>query len=386
MFIDVGSRQETKHGQNACGDFFLCRRPRDEGRVLAVLSDGLGSGVKASILARMTATMLLGFVEEDIDIAKAAEIMLNSLPVCRVRQISYATFSLVECDDEGHVRVVEEGNPEFFWLRGSRELKAPFTVVPSASFPDRLLKIYRFRAELDDRLVFCTDGVTQAGLGRPGPAGSGLGREGLADLLKRRLERRPSTDSHELARCAVDRAAELSPGRRPADDVSAAAVHFRTPRKAVVFTGPPYERSRDAYYAAIFDRFVGRKAVCGGTTANLLARELGRTLKVGGFGSGDLPPTSTMDGVDLITEGVLTLSRASAYLEQDALDQPDAAGSLVRFLLGADVIRIMEGSGLNGAALNPSLNLDCDFRRNLVKRLAELLRRRHLKTVTIQRI
>ena len=118
MFIDIDCHQIKKYNQNAFGDYFTSKRYPDEGKLIAVLSDGLGSGIKANILSCMTATMLLRFVEkQEIPIRKAAEIVMNSLPVCKVRKISYSTFSIIDVNDEGVARIIEEGNPEFLWIK-----------------------------------------------------------------------------------------------------------------------------------------------------------------------------------------------------------------------------------------------------------------------------
>jgi DNA polymerase III delta prime subunit len=206
------------------------------------------------------------------------------------------------------------------------------------------------------------------------------------DFLKARLDRQGGLDSHRLACQVVDLALKLSPGRKPVDDVSAAVVHFRVPRRCVLFTGPPFEKRRDSYYASSFAGFKGRKAVCGGTTAQLLARELGRSLRVGHESRGGLPPMSIMEGVDLVTEWLVTMTRAIVYLEANDTTQADAAGALTRFLLSHDMIHIMEGTGINVANFDPSSSFDHDVRRNVVKRLAETLRTKHLKSVKIQRV
>jgi hypothetical protein len=281
---------------------------------------------------------------------------------------------------------VEEGNPDFLWFRGNKSLAAPYSLIESQSFPDRLLKFYQFQVIQGDRLIFCSDGVTQAGIGQPGPANLGLGRNGLEDFLQARLERHYTIDGAMLAREIIGQAVKLSPRHKPVDDISAVVIHFRTPRRCVLFTGPPFEKRRDSYYAKSFDQYPGRKAICGGTTASLLARELGRTITVGSNSRSDLPPMSYMDGVDLVTEGLLTMSRAIKYLEIDQLSPADPAGSLVRFLLNHDVIQIMEGTGVNMANFDPSQVVDLDLRRNVVSKLAEVLREKHLKTVNIQRI
>ena len=385
MFTDIGCARLKKYDQNAFGDYFASKRIAEQGRLIAVLSDGLGSGIKANILACMTATMLLRFVEEDREIKKAAEIVMNSLPVCRIRGISYATFSAVECDDEGHVRVVEEGNPDFLWLRGDLIIKPGYNVIRSTAFNDRQLKVYQFQAELGDRLLFCSDGVTQAGLGQEGRWRAGLRREGLSDMLRLVLKSRKDIASADLARYVVQRAQAVDQDGLARDDISSFVVYFRTPRQVLVFTGAPFDESRDAHYAGIFDRFEGRKIVCGGTTANLLARELGRTITVRDDpAGGHLPPIASMPGVDLITEGAVTLTRALEYLEKDELERADAAGQLLDFLLKSDLIHFMVGSKINQANFDPSQTVELDIRRNIVNRLAEALQRKFLKKTHVR--
>jgi hypothetical protein len=143
--MDVGISQEKKYNQNAFGDYFISKRLPLEESLIAVLSDGLGSGIKANILATMTATMLLRFVEKNFNLQKAAEIIMGSLPVCRVRQISYATFSVVKCDEVGTAHIVEEGNPDFIWMRGKELMKAPFQTLTCSSRTNLLTTINRKR-------------------------------------------------------------------------------------------------------------------------------------------------------------------------------------------------------------------------------------------------
>ena len=142
MFIDIDCSQMKKYNQNAYGDYFISKRYPDEAKLIAVLSDGLGSGIKANILSCMTATMLLKFIEgAQIQISKAAEIIMNSLPVCKVRKISYSTFSAIEVDDEGNAKIVEEGNPQFIWIRNGEVLQPEYKSIPSKTFKNRCLKV-----------------------------------------------------------------------------------------------------------------------------------------------------------------------------------------------------------------------------------------------------
>lgn len=384
MFIDIDCHQQKKFGQSAYGDYFTSKRYPDSGRLVAVLSDGLGSGIKADILACMTATMLLKFIEAESDIAKACEIIMNSLPVCQVRKISYSTFSAIDYED-GTAKIVEEGNPEFIWIRGGRVLQPPYEVITSKTFPNRHMHIYHISLQLEDRLIFCSDGVTQAGIGSR-ELNLGLRREGLIKVLEDILKKRPSISSSDLSKAIVRAAQDVEPGRKAIDDISAVSIYCRMPRNALVFTGPPYYQDKDNYYARIFNAFEGKKAVCGGTTANLVSRELGVPVETPlSMNIGDLPGLSTMDGVDLVTEGILTLTRTSEYLEQTRTSYPDdAAGRLVEFLLDSDCITFMVGARLNQAHYDPNLPVEIEIRKNVVKKIANLLENKFMKKIIIQ--
>ena len=385
MFIDVDSCQVKKYNQNAYGDYFVSKRYPDEGRLIAVLSDGLGSGIKANILSCMTATMLLRFIEdEQISIKKAAKIIMNSLPVCKVRHISYSTFSAVDCNDEGDVKIVEEGNPEFIWIRNNEVMKPDFVIIKSKTFKNRQMKVYKLKLRLGDRLIFCSDGVTQSGLGG-GRLKLGLRREGLIVLVKDKLTEHPDISSTELAQYIVQQAINIETNRKPKDDISACVMYFREPRESLVFTGPPFHQNKDAEYAQMFANFKGKKAICGGTTANLLSRELNRPVTMEKTISiGKLPACSYMEGVDLVTEGVLTLTKASEYLESGIFDIDNAAGKLVKFFLDSDCINFMVGAKLNQAHYDPALPIEIEIRKTIVKKIAAVLQDKYLKKVSVQ--
>lgn len=383
MFIDVACKQLKKYNQNAYGDYFLSKRYPDTGRLIAVLSDGLGSGIKANILSCMTATMLLKFVEGQVNIKKAAEIIMNSLPVCKVRKISYSTFSAIDCDDDGNVKIVEEGNPQFIWIRDGNVQNIKAVEVVSKNFKNRVLMTYKFVAKQGDRIIFCSDGVTQTGLGSS-KLPLGLEREGLIKALKVMLDENPTVSSSELSREIVLMAKNIENDRKPKDDVSASVIYFREPREALVFTGPPYHQEKDYQYAEMFSEFIGKKAICGGTTANLISRELGlpieteRTISIG-----NLPACSNMKGVDLVTEGILTLTKSAEYLESGFGDADNAAVKLVNFLLDSDCIKFMVGAKLNQAHYDPSLPIEIEIRKNIIKKIANLLETKFFKKVDI---
>ena len=167
LFIDTGYSQCCHFAEKACGDAVAFKRIPAEERLLAVLADGLGHGLKANILALMTTTMALRFSAEDREIVHSAEIIMDSLPVCQVRQISYATFTIVDTRLGGITRVVEMGNPEFLLFRGGTVHPVDGVEFASPKYSDRTMTAYTFQAQPEDRVIFFSDGVTQAGLGSP---------------------------------------------------------------------------------------------------------------------------------------------------------------------------------------------------------------------------
>jgi len=111
FFIEVNSQQRNHHGERICGDVFLSENVREESRIITVLSDGMGHGVKANILATLTSTMALNFTKEHKEPDRIAEIIMNTLPVCSERKISYATFSIVDLESDGRANILEYDNP-----------------------------------------------------------------------------------------------------------------------------------------------------------------------------------------------------------------------------------------------------------------------------------
>jgi len=384
MFIDIDCSQEKKHKQNAYGDNFLSKRYPEEGRLIGVLSDGLGSGIKANILSSMTSTMLLRFIAAGRDLKKACEVIMNTLPICQVRKISYATFSAIDCNDDGNAKIVEEGNPQFLWVRKGEVLCPAVNVVTSKKFANRKMQTYEIELEPDDRLIFCSDGVTQAGLGSP-IYKLGWRREGLIDFVLEKLKTNETISSRKLSYEIVREAQRKEVDRKAKDDISAMVLHFRKPRDLMIFTGPPYYADKDKEYAELLDKFEGKKAICGGTTANLIARELNRQISCQlSKAAGNLPASSEMDGIDLITEGVLTLTQAVEYLENGIANPKDAAGKLINLILDSDCIHFMIGAKLNQAHYDPDLPIELEIRKNIVKKMAKILEEKYIKRVTLQ--
>ena len=383
MFIDIACSQKKKYNQNAYGDFFASNRFPNMNRVVAVLSDGLGSGIKANILACMTSTMLLKFMENHSDIEKSCEIIMNSLPVCKVRGISYSTFSAIDCFENGKAKIVEEGNPDFIWIRGREVLKPECQIIQSKDFKNRKMKVYNIKLEKYDRIIFCSDGATQVAMGtKQYPLG--LERDGLIKIIMHKLEQEPEISSQKLADYLVKQIELIAPNRELKDDTSIVSIYCRDPRESLIFTGPPYHQEKDSYYAKFFMDFKGKKAISGGTTANIISRELNiPVIAKLSMNSGRLPGLSEMKGVDLVTEGILTLTKTLEYLESGKSEE-NAAKTLMDFLLDSDVIYFLVGAQMNKAHYDPNLPIEIEIRKNIIKQMASVLEEKYLKKVNVQ--
>jgi hypothetical protein len=385
VFVEVEATQRNRYGEDICGDAFKTLRLADEGRVIAVLSDGLGHGVKASILSLMTATMALKYTAKDADIVRTAEVIMDALPVCQVRKISYATFTVVDIFSDGATRVVEMDNPPVILLRAGKAQSLDFEEVSSPRYHDRVIRVYDLTMQPGDRLIFTSDGITQAGLGSERMR-LGWRIKGCREYVEEIVAKDPSISARTLSQKILGQALRQEPFQRAYDDMTAAVIYFRRPRRAIVLTGPPYAAHRDKEFAEMLAEFPGRKIICGGTTANIVARELGRTIRdsLSGGGVSDIPPAAEMDGVDLVTEGILTLTRLARLLEQDdAPREKNPAALLYDILVDSDSIEFVVGARINEAHQDPNLPIDLEIRRNIIKRICKVLEEKYLKETRI---
>ncbi|HSW40424.1 MAG TPA: SpoIIE family protein phosphatase, partial [Acidobacteriota bacterium] len=218
-FLEVDFSQQWKHGQDICGDTFYCYKTSKDGRVIVVLSDGLGSGVKANILASMTTRMAAQFAASDLDFLRSATIIMDTLPVCQVRQISYSTFSIVDCRPDGETRVIEMDNPACLFLRRNMILSVPCTVMQSPRYPDRRMRVSHATLEPGDRIVLLSDGILHSGLGtREYPLG--WREEDFRKFVTLRLESDPDISARRLAEIIVREALRKEPNSRAQDDMT----------------------------------------------------------------------------------------------------------------------------------------------------------------------
>lgn len=388
-FVEVGSHQQSKAGQRIPGDTFISRRSKRGDRTVTVLSDGLGSGVKAGVLSTLTATMALTLVERGVPIERVARAIMETLPVCRTRRISYSTFTIVDISSDGRTRIIEYDNPAYLWLRCG-EIVSPERVPLTVERPEgRTATLYysEIQTREEDRILFCSDGVTQSGMGTPAfPLG--WGTEGLRTVVESTICEEPGISAAQLARRVVQEGLRRD-AFRAKDDISSVVIYFRSPRRLLVATGPPLDEAKDPELAERIRTFAGRVVISGGTTGNIVARELGRTPKVALHRLDPrIPPYATMEGVDLMTEGIITLARVGEILQtlrpEDTPPAPiGAAERLVHQLLESDSIDFVVGTRINQAHQDPNVPADLELRRTITRRLAATLQDKFLKETTI---
>lgn len=392
-FIEVGHYQVCKHKQHAEGDVFLSQKNPTDGRVITALSDGLGSGIKAGVLATLTATMATRFIAADIPMRRAAEIIMNTLPVCKDRGISYATFTLVDIEPNNTVRIMEYDNPPYVLIR-QETIVEPIKEITKlerknkSTAPKREaeLQYSRYLARPGDRLVFFSDGVTQSGMGSPNhPFGWGI--ENVQNFILEKVLENPDISARNLAK-AVVKEALMFDGYKSKDDITCGVIYGRNPRDLLVVTGPPLRKESDEDFARLFDSFDGKRIVCGGTTANILSRVLNRPIKVQlrDFDA-KIPPYSEMDGAEMVTEGIITMGAVAELLENGAKTEGqkvNAATKMVDLFLDSDRIKFIVGTKINEAHQDPNMPVELEIRRNVVKKISALLQDVYLKDVSIQ--
>lgn len=388
FFIEVDMWQHNCKGRPVCGDVFLSKKIKEENRLVMVLSDGLGSGIKANVLASLTASMAVNYTLLKEPIGRIAHTIMKTLPVDSERKISYATFTIVDIESDGETHVVEYDNPSYVLIRNGKVItpEKQSITLEECSVRRKVMYHSHFSAQKEDRMVIFSDGVTQSGMGtRQMPFG--WGDKAVEKYILSELKKKPTRSATTLAKKIVQQA-QNNDIYIAKDDTTCAVVYFREPRHLLICTGPPFHEQKDRYLASIVKSYKGKKIICGGTTAQILSREFGQEIEVGfNVGKSGLPPTSSMEGVDLITEGILTIGKVAEILE--AHTSGDVIGDgpaveIVHMLLQNDIIDFVVGTKINIAHQDPNLPVELEIRRNVIKRIVKLLEEKFLKEVRLQ--
>jgi len=368
-FFDIHSQSLNRFGEELCGDQVkFLRTPQ---RTVIVLSDGLGSGVKANILATLTSQILLTMLREDVGLPDVVETVIGTLPTYRPRKLAYATFTILDIENTtGRFHVYNFDNPAPFFLKQGKISDLPVTLLHILK---KDIQVSEGVLQKGDFLGLATDGVLYAGLG--GAMNFGWGRENIAGNISEMFTRRIYA-AHAVVNAVMTKTRQLY-DNRPGDDATFVGVLARTRTELMIFTGPPSDESHDYLYVDRLLDFPGKKVICGGTTGKIVAAMIKEeivtdmsTLRE------DVPPIGAIPGIDLVTEGIITMARVLDMLRECRGDlslltaDNNGAYLLIRELLLADSIQFLVGQKVNPFYQNPLLPKNVSIRRSVIEQIA----------------
>ncbi|MCK9413121.1 MAG: serine/threonine-protein phosphatase [Prolixibacteraceae bacterium] len=386
--IEIDFAQKQPSGQIVCGDVFISKLIKEDGRTVLVLSDGVGHGVKANVLATMTATMALNYTVLYKRPEAAARIIMQALPRDSSGVETYATFTIIELESDGMVRIVNYDNPKSVIVRNG----VPFTPtkeylldITGIENVGKVLRCREFRAMKEDRIVFMSDGITQSGMENERMK-MGWEQQNVEAYVVQQLARASDISARRLSKKILNKAIQ-NDGFHLRDDASCGVIYFRDPREMLLVTGPPFFKAKDHDFALRINDYKGVKIVCGGTTAEIIARELHQEIETEiSLSTPYAIPRYLMSGFNLVTEGILTIGKVEELLENydsEIRYGNSPAEEIVKQLMQHDRIVVLVGTRINWAHHDPDQPIEMEIRKFVVKRIVKLLEEKFFKEVVI---
>ncbi|MDR0922928.1 MAG: serine/threonine-protein phosphatase [Hungatella sp.] len=377
--VDVAYTSLNKFKEVLCGDKVELLQTEDSN--IMILADGMGSGVKANILATMTSKILGTMFLNGATLDECVETIVETLPVCQVRQVAYSTFSILQVFHDGEAYLVEFDNPGCIFIRDGNLVSIPQNV---RVIRDKRINEYRFRVKKGDALILMSDGTIHAGVGKL--LNFGWLWEDVASYAVKQY--RLTISAARLA-SVLSRACDELYQYRPGDDTTVAVMRIIDRKPVHLMTGPPKKPEDDC--SMVNDFMSGddtaKKVVCGGTSANIVSRVTEKKLSVSlDYDDPEIPPIAYIDGIELVTEGVLTLNKVlkllKRYVENESvteeffleLDKPNGASMVAKMIIeDCTELNLYVGMAINSAYQNPGLPFDLGIRQNLVEQLKHVV-------------
>ena len=376
LCTDIGFMSVNKFGEQLCGDHVEVIDQSDDSHVV-VLADGLGSGVKASILSTLTSTIISTMVANGMSLESCVDTIAATLPICEVRKVAYSTFTIVRTIDNREAEIIQYDNPKLILLRDGKSFDYPQTETKIDG-----KTIYKTKIDLheNDFLVFTSDGAIWAGVGTT--MNFGWQREEIVEFLEKMV--RPDFTAKTVSSLLLDECCRLY-GGKPGDDTTVCTVKIRRRKSVNLLFGPPRDPKDVNKMMTLFFAKEGKHIVSGGTTSTLAGEFLGKPVETQlDYLDPDIPPIAKIEGVDLVTEGVITMSRvleyANSYGEADSIYadwsvKEDGASRIARLLLEeATDVNFFVGTAVNPAHQNPDLPINFNIKMHLVEELSERLK------------
>lgn len=376
LCADIGYKSINHYGEQLCGDHVDVVE-QGENSTVVVLADGLGSGVKASILSTLTSKIISTMMAAELSLEECVSTIAATLPICSVRGVAYSTFTIIHLIDNTYAEVIQYDNPHVILIRDYKNYDYPKTEMNIGG-----KKVYKSVISLQENDIFVamSDGCPHAGIGLA--YNFGWKREDIIEFLE------PLTvndfTAKTLATILVDECNKLY-GSKPGDDATACVIRVRKRVPVNLLFGPPSHRDDNDRMMSLFFSKEGKHIVCGGTTSSIAAKYLGKPIKPSlNFEDSDVPPIAEIEGVDLVTEGVITINKVLEYAK-DYLSgnesythwgyKRDGASLICRILFEeATDINFYVGRAVNPAHQNPNLPINFNIKMNLVKELSECLK------------
>lgn len=377
LCADIGYRSVNHYGEELCGDHIDVIEQGD-GSTVIVLADGLGSGVKASILSTLTAKIISTMMAAGLSLEDCVSTMAATLPVCSVRGVAYSTFTIIRLVDNEYAEIIQYDNPAIILLRDGHGVEIPKTESVIGG-----KMIYRSRIKLQENDIFIamSDGCIHAGVGLA--LNFGWDRKDIISYMETFYG--VGFTAKTLSTILLDECNRLYDGK-PGDDTTVCTVRIRKREPMNLLFGPPSNRDDCVKMMSLFFSKEGKHIVCGGTTSSIAARYLGKTVRTElNFVDPDIPPIAHIDGVDLVTEGVITINRVLEYAKDYLKDneaykdwsyKQDGASMICRLLFEeATDINFFVGRAMNPAHQNPELPINFNIKMQLVSELSECLKK-----------
>ena len=376
--VDICWKSFNKNREELCGDKVEVLKTEDSS--IIILADGMGSGVKANILATLTSKILGTMFREGAEIDACVETIARTLPICKEREVAYATFSILQIFRDGEAYLVEYDNPKCVFIRNKEIINYPYQ---ARVIEGKKIREFRFHVELNDCFVLMSDGAIWAGEEET----MNYNWE-WDDMAAYTLKCTNETLSAARLAAMLSQVCYDLYGQKPGDDTTVAVTRVIRRQVVNIFTGPPSRKEDDERVVHDFMKQEGKKVICGGTSANVASRVLKREIvTLVKHADPKIPPMATMEGLDLVTEGVLTIGSALDLLHRyendefdeaffDALDAENGAAKLARLLIEECTdLNLFVGRALNPAHQNSNLPFDLSVRMNLVEQLKDCAER-----------
>lgn len=376
LCCEIGFKSINHAGEQLCGDHVDVVEQED-GSTIIVLADGLGSGVKASILSTLTSKIISTMLAAGLSLEECVETIAATLPVCSVRGVAYSTFTILRIMQNRTAEIIQYDNPHVILLRNGENIDYP---KQETSIGGKQIFRSMIRLQEDDVFIAMSDGCPHAGIG----IGYNFGwkREDIISFME--AMNLCGYSAKVLSTMLVDECNRLY-GGEPGDDATSCVVRMRKRVPMNMLFGPPSNRDDANRMMSLFFAKEGKHIICGGTTSSIAAKWLNKPLRPSLKFDGDIPPIATLEGVDLVTEGVITVNRVVEYAQDyisenrrydEWSNQKDGASLISQLLFEeATDINFYVGRAINPAHQNPDLPINFSIKMNLVQELSAALQK-----------